>query len=57
MTVPSELVSVTEEPDELRVDARGPAPRLAWVSRVSPDASKMLAKPARLVPPLVVTTA
>ena len=55
LTVPSRLAAVAEAPVELRVSASGCEPRDAWVSRVSPEASKMLARPA--VPEPVVTTA
>jgi hypothetical protein len=57
LTVPSVLAVVAEVPVELRERASGPLPSNAWVSRVSPGASKTLAKPGKVVPAVVVTTA
>jgi hypothetical protein len=57
VTVPSVLAVVAEPALELRVSASGLTPREAWVSSVSPEASKTFARPAAPVPALVVTTA
>ena len=48
LTVPSVLAVVAEPAVELRVSASGSMPREAWVSRVSPAASKTLARPGVL---------
>ncbi len=57
LTVPSVLAVVAEPALELRVRASGLMPNVAWVSRVSPEASKTFARPGALAPALVVTTA
>ena len=56
LTVPSVLAVVAEVPVELRESANGPLPNNAWVSSVSPEASKTLARPGEVVPAVVVTT-
>ena len=57
LTVPSEFAVVAEPAVVLRVSASGLMPRVAWVSSVSPEASKTFARPAAPAPVLVVTTA
>jgi hypothetical protein len=57
LTVPSVFAVVAEPALELRVSASGVSPSVAWVSRVSPEASKTFASPGALIPALVVTTA
>ena len=42
---------------ELSVTASGFVPNEAWVSRVSPEASKTFARPGKFGPAVVVTTA
>ena len=56
LMVPSVFAVVADEPLALRVTARGLMPSEAWVSRVSPAASKILASPGVFGPELVVTT-
>ena len=56
VTVPSVLVVMAEPAVELRVCARGFIPNAAWVSRVSPAASKTFARPGLPAPALVMTT-
>ena len=57
MTVPSIPTAVAEVPLELKVRDRGPLLINAWVSRVSPGPSKILARPGEALPVEVVITA